>query len=177
MIDSFLTLSRVTQAELQIQPVDVSALSRDIVEALREKEPQRAVAVDIAPGLTAEGDARLLKQALSNLIENAWKYTRRTDAATIAIGMRDERGRLEEQRRKIFFVRDNGAGFDMESANVLFTPFSRLHRSEDFEGTGIGLATVKSIIVRHGGRVWAESAPDQGATFYFTLWEKAGTAT
>jgi signal transduction histidine kinase len=165
MIDSYLVLSRAAQGELSLQPVDLAALAQEIVDALREKDPERAVEVIIGEGMTVEGDRRLLGQALGNLIENAWKYTRKTDEPQIEIGVGDRQG------RRAFFVRDNGAGFDMEEAKELFTPFRRLHRAEDFEGTGIGLATVRNILARHGGRIRADAAPGRGATFHFTLWE------
>lgn len=165
MIDSYLALSRAAQTELRPQTVDLSALAREIVENLREKDSGRKAVVVVQDGMTVEGDRRLLAQALSNLLENAWKYAGKIDLAKIETGVRHLNG------KRTFFVRDNGAGFDMAEAGELFTPFRRLHKPEDFDGTGVGLAAVRSIVARHGGRVWAESAPGCGATFFFTLWE------
>lgn len=165
MIDAYLALSRATQSELSLQTVDLSAIAREVVDGLREKDPERAVEVTLAEGLTVEGDRRLLRQAFANLLENAWKYTGKTQTPVIEIGARETDG------RQAFFVRDNGAGFDMAEATDLFTPFRRLHRAEDFEGVGIGLAAVRSIVARHGGRIWADAAPNRGATFFFTMWE------
>ncbi len=165
MIDSFLKLSRSTRGELTVEPLDLSAMAADAVAKLREKDPDRSVGATIAPAVTVEGDRKLMAVVLSNLLENAWKYTRRADAAAIAFGVESRAG------RPVYFVRDNGAGFDMAFVDRLFIPFHRLHKAEDFEGIGIGLATVQRIIARHGGRVWAEGEPGQGATFYFTCWE------
>ena len=165
MIDSFLRLSRSTRLELILEPADLSAMAAAVVARLREKEPERAVAVDIQPGLRAEADRRLLKLVLENLLDNAWKYTRRSAAPAIMVGRRNgENGAPPE-----FFVRDNGAGFDMAFAGRLFSPFQRLHAAEDYEGSGIGLATVQRIIARHGGAIRAEAGVGAGATFFFTL--------
>jgi light-regulated signal transduction histidine kinase (bacteriophytochrome) len=133
------------------------------VAELRSKEPGRKVAVDIAEGLSACGDQSLLTIVLVNLLGNAWKYTAKREEAEIAFGQENK------GNETVFYLRDNGAGFDMAYADKLFAPFQRLHRDSDFEGTGIGLATVQRIVSRHGGRVWAEAAVDAGATFYFTL--------
>src|SRR5207302_329767 len=119
--------------------------------------------VRIAPSLEASGDPSLLEQLLQNLIENAWKFTRNTPQPVI------EFNAIHQNGHQIFFVRDNGAGFDMSYANKLFKPFQRLHRYEEFAGTGVGLATVQRIVQRHGGRIWPEAAPHKGATFYFSL--------
>lgn len=170
MIDAYLTLSRATQGELSLQTIDLSALAKEIIDGLREKDPERAVAVTLAEGLTEEGDRRLLRQALANLLDNAWKYTAKTATPTIEVGAQEIDG------RRTFFVRDNGAGFDMAEAGELFAPFRRLHRSDEFEGVGIGLATVRSVIARHGGRIWADAAPGLGAAFFFTLWETESEA-
>ncbi|MTJ84259.1 MAG: two-component sensor histidine kinase [Telmatospirillum sp.] len=166
MIDSFLKLSRSTRGELTIERLDLSAMADDVVGRLREKNPGREVEVTIDPDLSVEGDRRLIGVVLENLFENAWKYTRKTSSASIRFG----RGNGKE--RDHFAIRDNGAGFDMAHAKRLFAPFVRLHRSEDFEGTGVGLTTVQRIVARHGGRVWAEAAIGSGATFHFTCWEK-----
>ena len=160
LIDDLLKLSRVTRAELQVQPVDMSALAAEVMDALRRQTPERAVAVDIAPDLAAEGDAKLLRIALDNLLGNAWKFTGRRADARIEFGREDG---------AVFCVRDNGAGFDMAYADKLFGAFQRLHDAGEFPGTGIGLATAQRVIHKHGGRIWAESAPDAGATFRFTL--------
>ena len=165
MVDSFLRLSRAAAGSLTVETVDLSRLARLAADKQQEKDPQRRVAVNVMTGLSVEGDRRLLAALLENLIENAWKYTRETEAPEISFtaAMRD--GRM------IYTVADNGAGFDMEQADLLFTPFTRLHPGEEFEGTGIGLATVQRILARHGGRVWAEGVPGKGAAFHFTFWE------
>lgn len=163
LIDDLLKLSRVSRAELHREPVDVSELAQEVIEALRKEEPQRVVDVTVQSGLTAEADAPLLRVVLDNLLGNAWKYTGKTQQARIEMGARTEDGVC------IFYVRDNGAGFDMAYANKLFGAFQRLHDAGDFPGTGIGLATVQRVITKHGGKVWAEGAVGQGARFYFTL--------
>jgi signal transduction histidine kinase len=163
LIDDVLYLSRVTRAELHRQEVDLSAVAHAIVERLREAEPDRAVEVRVRPGLTTVGDGRLLRIALENLLENAWKFTARQPDARIEFGLTHVSG------EPAYFVRDNGAGFDMSYADRLFAPFQRLHLSSEFPGTGVGLATVQRIVYRHGGRIWAEGAVGQGATFHFTV--------
>jgi PAS domain S-box-containing protein len=163
LIDDLLKLSRVSRAELHRETVDVSALAQEVVEALRKDDPQREVEVSVQPGLTADADEHLLRVVLDNLLGNAWKYTGKTQQARIEMGARTEDG------ARIFYVRDNGAGFDMVYANKLFGAFQRLHDAGDFPGTGIGLATVQRVITKHGGKVWAEGAVGQGARFYFTL--------
>lgn len=165
MVDSFLRLSRSTRGELSLEPVDLSALATAIAAELAEKEPERAVAIHIQPGLSVQGDRRLLRAALDNLLQNAWKYTRKTATAEVWFGQGEADG------QPAFYVRDNGVGFDQAFAARLFVPFNRLHKAEDFEGSGIGLATVQRIIARHGGRVWAEGVPNRGATIAFTCWE------
>jgi PAS domain S-box-containing protein len=166
LIDDLLNLSRITRSELQRVPVDLSALTQGIVDGLRETAPTRLVDVVISPGLVATGDARLLRVVLENLLGNAWKFTRKRPRARIEFGTMDHDG------APAYFVRDDGAGFDMAHAKKLFGAFQRIHSTTEFEGTGIGLATVQRVIRKHGGRVWAESAPEQGATFYFTLSDK-----
>jgi signal transduction histidine kinase len=168
MIDSFLRLSRSTRGELMLEPVDLSAMTADIAAALAEKDPERRVDLNIQPGIVVQGDRRLMTSALTNLLENAWKYTRTTERPKVSFGTTQVDGRAA------YFIKDNGAGFDMAFVDRLFTPFNRLHKAEDFEGTGIGLATVQRIIARHGGRTWAEGAVGQGATVYFTCWEGEG---
>ena len=163
LIEALLDLAQVTRTPLKRGPVDLSALAGTIVQNLRQREPQRNGAVKIEDGLTAEGDARLLQALLTNLLGNAWKFTRKTADARIEVG------RWSGDDEEAFFVRDNGAGFDAQRAHKLFTPFQRQHAQEEFEGTGIGLATVQRIVHRHGGRVWAESQPGEGAAFFFTL--------
>lgn len=163
LIDDLLTLSRLTRAEMRRATVDLSGLARGIVADLRERDPDRRVDVRIEDGLVAEGDADLLRIALDNLLGNAWKFTSRRPDASIEVGRESVDGTAA------FFVRDNGAGFDMAYVSKLFGAFQRLHRSDEFEGTGIGLATVARIIHRHGGQVWATGEIDAGATFRFTL--------
>ncbi|WP_437821294.1 AAA family ATPase [Sorangium sp. So ce1078] len=175
LIEDMLKLSRVTRAEMQREHVDMTALAREVLDALQRPEPDRAVACVVADGVTASGDPQLLKIVLENLLGNAWKFTSKRADARIELGriQGGEAGQAgqEEQRggRATYFVRDNGAGFDMKYAAKLFGPFQRLHTEEEFAGTGVGLATVHRIVERHGGRIWAEGAVDRGATFYFTL--------
>jgi PAS domain S-box-containing protein len=163
LIDDLLQLSRLTRVEMRVKPVDLSAIALAVIGELRDSEPGRNVEVQIEPGLETRGDPGLLQVALQNLLSNAWKFTSRREHAVI------EFGRVNGQPDSAFFVRDNGAGFDMQYADHLFSPFQRLHADEEFKGTGIGLATVQRIIRRHSGRIWAEAAEEQGATFYFQL--------
>jgi PAS domain S-box-containing protein len=163
LIDDLLTLSRATRADLTRRPVDLSQLAREVTAELRAADPARDVVVEIAGGLPAEGDSRLLRLVLTNLLGNAWKFTAKTPGARISVGQ------VRRDGERAFFVSDNGAGFDMRYAGKLFTAFQRLHSMADFEGTGIGLATVQRVVHRHGGRISAEAEPGKGATFYFTL--------
>jgi PAS domain S-box-containing protein len=163
LIDDLLALSRVTRATLNRERVDLSALALQISAELRQRDPGRHGEFLISADLHSEGDTRLLRIALENLLGNAWKYTARTPRAHIEFGTAQHNG------EQAYFVRDNGAGFDMRYADKLFGAFQRLHSAGEFEGSGIGLATVQRIIHRHGGRVWAEGTVGQGATFYFTL--------
>jgi PAS domain S-box-containing protein len=163
LIDDLLQLSRVTRSELQHAEIDLSRLAHEILERMRQQEPERMVEMVISPQMKAYGDPNLLRLALENLLSNAWKFTRRASPAQIELGC------LEENDRRVFFVRDHGAGFDMRYSYKLFHPFQRLHHAEEFEGVGIGLATVQRIVHRHGGQVWAEGEVGRGATFYFTL--------
>jgi hypothetical protein len=163
LINDLLNLSRLTRAEMNLTSVNLSEIAQRIVENLRRQEPERQVKITIQPGLVANGDLSLLQATLDNLLHNAWKFTSRSQQATIEIGGFMDEGNM------VYFVRDNGAGFDMQYAQKLFTPFQRLHTSNEFEGTGVGLATVKRIIQRHHGKIWAEGQQGKGATFYFTL--------
>lgn len=171
LIDDLLNLSRATRRELRRESVDLSALAAGVLADLRAGEPERAVQAVVAPGLTGAGDPELLRVLLTNLLGNAWKFTRGRADATIAFGSlaADEAVRFGTMDRPVYFVRDNGAGFDMAYAHKLFVPFQRLHRAEDYPGTGVGLATVLRIARRHGGQAWAEGRVNGGATFYFTL--------
>jgi PAS domain S-box-containing protein len=185
LIDDLLRLSRVTRDQMCREPVDLTALAQAAICPLQEREPARVVDIRIAPGLTAIGDSRLLQAALFNLLANAWKFTAKTPAAVIEVGAEDggQRSEIGESLASVsapisdlspaslpvFYVRDNGVGFDMRYAGKLFNAFQRLHTAQEFPGTGIGLATVARIIRRHGGRIWAKAAPGCGATFYFTL--------
>lgn len=163
LIDDLLDLSKLSRAELQVKPVNMSLLVQEISHALQQQQPQRQVEVHIRGDVWVEADGKLLHIALENLLSNAWKYTSRLANAYIEFG---EQNNGPEQ---VFYIRDNGAGFDMQQAHRLFGAFQRLHNSQEYEGTGIGLATVQRIISRHGGRIWAEAVPGNGATFYFTL--------
>jgi len=163
LIDDLLKLSRVTRAEMRREKSDLSAIAKSIAQSLEEAEPERKVDFKIEDGLAADGDPRLLRVALENLLRNAWKYTSRHDHARI------EFGRSKENGKSIFYVRDDGAGFDPRYADRLFGAFQRLHGVSEFPGTGIGLATVQRIIRRHGGEVWAEAEVEKGATFYFSV--------
>jgi signal transduction histidine kinase len=163
LIDDVLYLARVTRTEMREQEVDLSGLVALLLDRMREAEPARAVESKVRPGVTVLADGQLLRIAMENLLQNAWKFTGQTPLARIEFGMTNVAG------EPTYFVRDNGAGFDMAYADRLFGPFQRLHLQSEFPGTGIGLATVQRIIHRHGGRVWAEGMPGQGATFHFTL--------
>ena len=163
LIEDLLQLSRLTRRELERREVDLSALAQETAEELRAGVPNRPVTFLIAPGLKAAGDPTLLRAVLDNLLGNAFKFTSTRPEARI------EFGSLLQDGQTVFFVRDNGVGFDMKYADKLFGTFQRLHATEDFEGTGIGLATVQRIILRHGGRVWAQSEVDRGTTFFFAL--------
>lgn len=170
LIDDLLELSRLNRTELRRESVDLSALAGEIFALLRRREPERKVETIVAPGMTAWGDPGLLRVALENLLGNAWKFTGKKPEATIECGAVPAAGTaVTERGSTVYFVRDNGVGFDMAHATKLFSPFQRLHRPSEFPGTGIGLATVQRILRRHGGRAWAEGEPDRGATFYFSL--------
>jgi signal transduction histidine kinase len=163
LINDLLNLSRATSAGLHTRPIDLSEMAQSIANSLQQAEPERPVEFRIARGAKAIADENLMRVALENLLGNAWKYTSKVERALIEFGFSRSRG------DSVYFVRDNGAGFDPHLADRLFQPFQRLHTQNEFPGTGIGLATVQRIITRHGGRVWAEGKVDRGATVYFTL--------
>jgi PAS domain S-box-containing protein len=175
LIDALLHFSRLGHVEPRREPVDLSALVHGVAEELKLAHPERVVDFRIADGVTATGDANLLRVVFVNLLGNAWKYTGTTEKPLIQFGVKEIDG------VPTYFVRDNGAGFDMAHAHKLFIPFQRLPGAEDIRGFGIGLATVERIILRHGGKIWAEGAPGKGACFFFTLSgtgvsEKVGTS-
>ena len=163
LIDALLDLSRVSRTEMRHERVDLSALAQEIAAELQQRNTQRQVEFVIESGLLVEGDSRLLQAVMENLLDNAWKFTGKRPVARIEFGARERDGEV------VYFVRDNGVGFDMAHAGKLFGAFQRLHAMNDYAGTGIGLATVQRIVDRHGGRVMAEAAPEEGATIYFTL--------
>ena len=163
LIDALLRLSRITRAPMRHEPVDLTRMARAIAQQLQESDPARHGEWRIADPLETTGDAELLRGLLQNLLGNAWKFTSQTESALIEVGQQRTNGSAE------FYVRDNGAGFDMSYADKLFGAFQRLHAASEFPGTGIGLATVQRIISRHGGQVRAEGITGQGATFFFTL--------
>jgi signal transduction histidine kinase len=171
LIDDLLRLSRVMRGDMHWKRVDLSRLARAVGADLRKGNPDNPVTLTVDDGLVVTGDERLLRLVLENLLANAWKFTGQSERPTVVFGTETACG------ERIYYVRDNGAGFDMRYAGKLFKPFQRLHSSKEFEGTGVGLATVQRIVQRHGGKVWAEGAVNQGASFYFTLGEKeAGPA-
>jgi light-regulated signal transduction histidine kinase (bacteriophytochrome) len=163
LIEDLLSLSRVSRSELKREDVNLSDLARTVAAELSQRSPGRSVQFVIAPHVVTHADPHLLRVVLENLLGNAWKFTSKRDQACIEFGAETRDGKL------VCFVRDNGAGFDMAFADRLFGAFQRLHSTAEFPGNGIGLASVKRIIHRHGGQVWAEGAVDQGATFYFSL--------
>jgi light-regulated signal transduction histidine kinase (bacteriophytochrome) len=163
LIQELLELSKVSRSEMNREPVDLSEIAQTVGAELQETQPERRVDFIITPRLDADCDAGLIRLVLENLLGNAWKFTGKKPLARI------EFGATKHEEENVYFVRDNGAGFDMEFADKLFGAFQRLHSPDEFSGIGIGLATVKRIIHRHGGRVWAEGEVGKGATFYFTL--------
>ncbi len=163
LIDDLLKLSRVTRSEMNYEQVNLSELAAGILRECALREPERKTQFDIEPDLIAHGDPSLLKLALGNLLENAWKFSGKIEVTRIEMGV------LSQDEKRVFFIRDHGAGFDMTYVDKLFRPFQRLHKPAEFAGTGIGLATVQRIIHRHGGKIWAESRIGEGSTFYFTL--------
>ncbi len=187
LIEDMLSLSQISQQEMVVRQVDLSSLAREIIEELQQSQPQRQVEVHIEAGLQVRGDARLLRLALTNLLNNAWKYTGKTPRPTIEFGALNQNeasahwrlagnnqspeSNAPQEPRPVYFVCDNGAGFPMERAAKLFKPFQRLHADAEFPGTGIGLPIVARVIQRHGGSIRAESEIDKGACFYFSLGE------
>ena len=163
IIDDLLHLSRISLHEVQRQDIDMSKIAASVMTELREAQPDRSVTVDIKEGITAFADAKLIEVALSNLLGNAWKFTSKTEHARI------EFGTIERDGKTVYYVKDNGAGFDQSLSEKLFLPFQRLHTEQEFEGTGIGLASVERVIRWHGGKVWAEGKKNEGAAFFFTL--------
>lgn len=163
LMDDILDLSRVARKELHMEKINLSDAALSTMKLLRKNEAKRHIEYSISPGMVVEGDSNLMGLVLENLLGNAVKFTARRPVARIEFGM------TESNREKIYYVRDNGAGFDMAYVEKLFKPFQRLHSTEEFPGTGVGLASVQRIIHRHGGRVWAEGEVNKGATVYFTL--------
>jgi signal transduction histidine kinase len=166
LIDDLLNLSRVSRQEIRTDLVDLVGLAQSVFEQIQSSEPKRRVEFIVPKSLVALGDPGLLRALFENLLGNAWKFTAKTEDARIEVGVMPDR---EETMFTTFFVRDNGAGFDMAAAERLFGAFQRLHSQQEFPGTGIGLATVQRIVRRHGGQIWAEAAIGQGASFFFTL--------
>jgi signal transduction histidine kinase len=163
LIDDLLDLSRITRGDFVNRETDISEMAQKLAQQLADENPERSVTIQIQPGLRTVGDPSLLNIALHNLISNAWKFTANNDKAEIVFNSKKEGNEI------VYWLCDNGVGFDMAYADKLFKPFDRLHSEAEFPGTGVGLATVQRIILRHGGRIWAEGAPDKGACFYFTL--------
>ena len=163
LIDDLLQFSRSGRSEIKTERVDVSAMAKSVLADIRQRDPSREINTFIQEGLEVQADPALMRVVLDNLLGNAWKYTGKKINPEISFGL------LETATKKFFYVRDNGAGFDMSKADKLFNPFQRFHTNQEFQGTGVGLATVRRIIERHGGRIWAESQPGQGATFYFVI--------
>ncbi|MEI7725475.1 MAG: ATP-binding protein [Bacteroidota bacterium] len=163
LIDDLLQFSRSQRTEINAETVDLSAMANEISSDINEREVARHTVFNIQKGLFTQADPNLMQVALNNLLGNAWKYSGKVENPVVTFGTKNS------GRETIFYIRDNGAGFDMTKADKLFNPFQRLHTNKEFAGTGVGLATVRRIIERHGGRIWAESEPGQGATFYFTL--------
>jgi light-regulated signal transduction histidine kinase (bacteriophytochrome) len=182
LIDDLLNLSRLTRVEMRRENVNLSGIAEKIAEGLKKANPERSARFIIAKGLSAYGDECLLQAVIENLLGNAWKFTEKTENACIEFGVMSQEigegakkipvpnsGHRTPNSQLVYYVRDNGAGFDKTYADKLFTPFQRLHNTKEFAGTGIGLATVKRIVNRHGGRVWIEGEPGKGAAVYFTL--------
>ena len=171
LIDDLLAFARLSRQPLTKGTVDVAELVRQCLHELHAEQAERQIAIRVSELPACKGDGALLKQVWFNLLSNALKYTSKRLSAKITVGSHREAGET------IYFVQDNGAGFDMRYIDKLFGVFQRLHRTEEYEGTGVGLATVQRIVVRHGGRIWAEAAVEQGATFFFTLGAGSHTDT
>ncbi|VVB60292.1 Methanogenesis regulatory histidine kinase FilI [uncultured archaeon] len=167
LIDDMLRLSRLTRVEMTLQKVDLDSIASTVIEDLKKTDPKRKVTFITEKKLITEGDANLLQILLENLFGNAWKFTKKCKQAEI------EFGKTKHDQETVFFIRDNGAGFNMKYVDKLFIPFQRLHDNTDYQGTGIGLSIVSRIIHRHGGRIWADAEENKGATFYFTLGGKS----
>jgi light-regulated signal transduction histidine kinase (bacteriophytochrome) len=163
LIDDLLQFSRSQRSEIKAETVDLTAMAKEISSDINEREEARKTIFNIQNGLFTQADPNLMQVVLNNLMGNAWKYSGKVEHPVVTFGAK------YSGRDTTFFIKDNGAGFDMAKADKLFNPFQRLHTSKEFAGTGVGLATVRRIIERHGGRIWAESEPGQGATFYFSL--------
>jgi light-regulated signal transduction histidine kinase (bacteriophytochrome) len=163
LIDDMLKLSRITRSELQLVPTDLGEMAEQIIDELQRSDPERAVDFNLETAMPAVADPVLIRSVMENFLGNAWKFTRNAEKAVIRCGA------ICKGTNPVFYVKDNGAGFNMEYKKKLFSAFQRLHRIDEFEGTGIGLASVQRIVTRHGGTVWAEGEEGKGATFYFTL--------
>ncbi len=170
LIDDMLKLSRINRVKMKRETVNLSSLAKTIMNELKNSQPDRSVTLKVAEGLIVTGDPNLLRVLMDNLLGNAWKYTSENPSACIEVGS------MEENGETVYFIKDDGVGFNMDYADKLFTPFNRLHTAEEFPGTGIGLATAQRIVIRHGGRIWAEGKVNEGATFFFTLnsYERTG---
>jgi signal transduction histidine kinase len=171
LIDGLLDLARVSRVQILREEVNLSEIAEEVVAAIQKRQPRPEAQVRIAPNLTARAEPRLMQNVLQNLIENAWKFTQEVPRPVIEFGC------FTEGKRPVFYIRDNGVGFDPAFAGKLFGAFERLHNAADYPGTGIGLATVKRIIERHGGKVWAEGELGRGATFFFTVPDEPTEAT
>ena len=171
LIDALLSLAKLAREPLRREPVDLSAMAAEVLASLSERDPSRVLQAQIEPGLRTTGDHRLLRQLMENLLGNAWKFS-----AGQAITCISFEGQADAEGDPVFCVKDKGAGFDMAHADKLFAPFQRMHSPSQFEGSGIGLATVRRIVSRHGGRIWAEAAVGEGARFCFTLGSGKGAA-
>ena len=165
LIDDLLVLSRASRSEMRRESVDLSSLAQELIDELRVVEPEREVNIDIQPGILADVDQGLFRQVFRNLLGNAWKFTRNEKEASIEFKEKQD----DQTGERLFYIRDNGAGFDMQYAEKLFGAFQRLHGEAEFEGTGIGLAIVQRIIHRHNGKIWAQAEEGRGATFFFTV--------
>lgn len=164
LLDGLAVLARVSRVELAFRDVDLTQMAEGILDALARGDPQRQVARSVQPALVAHGDPRLLAVLMENLLGNAWKFTSRREGASIEVGLHSSTG-----TERVYFVKDNGAGFDAGHARRLFCTFQRFHSDAEFAGSGIGLSSVRRVIVRHGGRTWVRSDPGQGACFFFAL--------